>query len=403
MRFPIKFLRLVFRHAPWFAGFVTRFAPFSVYHAAREEDFSEPMLLKKYQEFPVVRAWWTDGALQNLSTETRASTRFFRFQHVYLSPSRRGGFLVAGKNMLFPESGSPGTPKVHFQNAEIGGIVAQEGNQILAIDPGNVLELDRAVFTGSMAPHNWFHWTIDNLATMFQAKYLPPEFEDFPLIVPETVIGRPHWVEAMELVKNDRQTVVVGADAWIRVTDLVRVENVTWPNPRALHKTQKARIGALAGPVWDYKDHLLSVFGLENLSSKRGRRVFLARRQTAARPYNQDQLFEIARKRGFEKIFLEDLSLRDSILVFREAEAIVGPHGAGWANLIFARPETKAVLWTWRGELEDNWYENIAFLTQVRYQQLQVDVGSASTRDMRSSPYFLDPILLEKALDRAHI
>lgn len=46
-------------------------------------------------------------------------------------------------------------------------------------------------------------------------------------------------------------------------------------------------------------------------------------------------------RKGFEKIFLEKLDLETQIALFRQAECILAPHGAGLANMVFARPGTR--------------------------------------------------------------
>lgn len=106
----------------------------------------------------------------------------------------------------------------------------------------------------------------------------------------------------------------------------------------------------------------------------------------------------MAEQYGFESVLLEELSFKESLRVFREAEVIVGPHGAGWANLLFCNSAAKALLWTWEGEKEDNWYENIAYVCGVNYVQLGVPVCDDPWLDKRNLDYHLDPIVFERGL-----
>jgi capsular polysaccharide biosynthesis protein len=46
---------------------------------------------------------------------------------------------------------------------------------------------------------------------------------------------------------------------------------------------------------------------------------------------------------GFKKILLEKLSLAERIRIFSSAEAVISPHGAGLANLVFCKPGTKVI------------------------------------------------------------
>ena len=58
---------------------------------------------------------------------------------------------------------------------------------------------------------------------------------------------------------------------------------------------------------------------------------------------NEEELLPILHQHGFTLIFAENLSLPDQIRLFRNAEAIVSPHGAGLTNMIFSPPGTSVL------------------------------------------------------------
>jgi len=45
----------------------------------------------------------------------------------------------------------------------------------------------------------------------------------------------------------------------------------------------------------------------------------------------------------FTLVYLEELSVFEQAQMFNAAQVIVGPHGSGFANLIFARPGTPVI------------------------------------------------------------
>lgn len=65
---------------------------------------------------------------------------------------------------------------------------------------------------------------------------------------------------------------------------------------------------------------------ISRAKAKKGRRVL-----------NEHALMTHLRRVGFEKYILEDLSIEDQIEILAKAEWIVGPHGAGLANMLFAK------------------------------------------------------------------
>ena len=49
------------------------------------------------------------------------------------------------------------------------------------------------------------------------------------------------------------------------------------------------------------------------------------------------------RKKGFKIVKLSKLSLRKQISIFKNCNLVIGPHGAGMANLIFCKRKTKVI------------------------------------------------------------
>jgi len=360
----------------------------------REEIECAPSVAVVEKASPLVQAWWRDDGLQNLASAGGAQLSYRSFSDVQVSANRRGGFLFDGSSLLVPHTGLAQPAKVFFPNTAIAGILDQVGSTALLRKPRGIETIDCGIFTGSMAPHNWFHWVIDNLPNLFAAQLLPDTFRDYPLLVPEIVFERPSWREPLEMVIQERTLLPVPGDQWLKVKSLIRLDGVTRPNPRSLAESREARIAIVKEPFLSYRDFIVAQLGLEKHGVVKGRKLFLARKPSEVRRYNQEEIIELSRKLGFEPVYLDDLSFFESVKLFREAEAIIGPHGAAWANLIFANPEAKAMLWTWAGEPEDNWYENVAYLSNVRYRQIfypSSTLASGLRVDPRVADYHLDP------------
>ncbi|BCH57602.1 hypothetical protein RvVAR0630_02260 [Agrobacterium vitis] len=59
------------------------------------------------------------------------------------------------------------------------------------------------------------------------------------------------------------------------------------------------------------------------------------------RVVNEEAVCAFLESRGFEIITPGELSVREQVVAFRDAEVIVAPHGAGLANLVYCRPGAK--------------------------------------------------------------
>ncbi len=74
------------------------------------------------------------------------------------------------------------------------------------------------------------------------------------------------------------------------------------------------------------------------------KRIFISRAKAPCRRIrNEEALMELLAALGFVSYSLEDLSIQEQATLFKNAEVIVGPHGAGWTNLIFCKPGTKII------------------------------------------------------------
>jgi capsular polysaccharide biosynthesis protein len=66
-------------------------------------------------------------------------------------------------------------------------------------------------------------------------------------------------------------------------------------------------------------------------------RVFISRQKAAYRRVeNYNEVIDLLSAYGFEPYVLEEMSFERQVALFNNAEIIVGPHGAGFSNIIWA-------------------------------------------------------------------
>lgn len=374
-------------------------SPYSWFRIRLESDAGPSRTLKTFDSFAVVRAHWTGEVLSNLSSERLDRLAFRTFRRVGVSPNRRGGFIMRGRDIFVPMTGLAAPARLYFQNTSVGGIVEQVERHVLVRRQRKPPEIPAGIFVGSMAPHNWFHWLIDNLSSLYFARYLPAQFDSYPLLISSPALSKPSWLSALDLVSGGRRVLALEPETHVLVNDLVRLDPVTRPNPRPLRLETSARISVLEAPILEFREFIVAELGLSATRPQSGSRIFIGRRATESRRYNQQEIFRAAEGYGFRMVYLDDFEFAESVKLFREAEVIVGPHGAGWANLLFCSPETKALLWTWGGGDPDNWYENIAYVSRVRYQQIYIDRERFAGEDPRVADFFLNEAVFRQGLE----
>lgn len=71
------------------------------------------------------------------------------------------------------------------------------------------------------------------------------------------------------------------------------------------------------------------------------RRIYIQRSDSAGRVVmNKKDVDEVLDDYGITKVLLEDYSVSEQIRLFQDAELVLGPHGAGFANMVFSGEQT---------------------------------------------------------------
>lgn len=72
--------------------------------------------------------------------------------------------------------------------------------------------------------------------------------------------------------------------------------------------------------------------------------VWITRRKASGRRIlNEDEIAPLLKKINFRMAVLEDMTFAEQVSLFRHARVVVGPHGAGLANIVFCQPGTKVI------------------------------------------------------------
>ena len=321
---------------------------------------------------------------------------FRQFRHVSVTANRRFTSVISGQDLLLPAAADPGPWRLRIGEPTVGGILRQSEDSVLVHHRKNKAPVTKAIFVGSWSAHNWYHWIIDTLPSIFLARALPEEFDSYPVLVDEVALSRPAWLEPLATVIGDREVIPLSRTGYTTVSDLVWIDSPSSPGPLPLLKSGKPSFRVHPAALRIYREHLISTLGLSDIAQEPNKRLFLGRKATPNRPYNQLELIVEAERFGYEPVFLEELNFADSVKVMMEAESVIGPHGAGWANALFCHPGTTGIMWTWRDSLSDNWFSNIASVSEMKFTTLV-------TNDSPTGNHNLSPERLRRSLESLHI
>lgn len=86
------------------------------------------------------------------------------------------------------------------------------------------------------------------------------------------------------------------------------------------------------------RDRMRSNIPDSDTNSDTPKKVYISRQEASRerKVINQSQLNDVLEKHGFETYILETLPFKEQLEIFYKADVIMGPHGAGLLNMIFA-------------------------------------------------------------------
>ena len=170
--------------------------------------------------------------------------------------------------------------------------------------------------------------------------------------------------------------------------------------PSRIHTSQLVVTPVLesAAPLWVCNFLRRTFLGAEPIAVEPcSRRIYISRAgaQRGRTVTNEAEIEAILRSRGFETVRLESLTVREQVELFASAEAVVGPHGAGFTNLVFCQPGAKIVEFFNRSYVHPL-YWMLSNRAQLRYYAFVA--GEDGPRDWSSWPTQggSDPITVDR-------
>lgn len=173
---------------------------------------------------------------------------------------------------------------------------------------------------------NYYHWINDCLPRLWLLEMAGEEKTN--LVVPKVM---PRFQkETLDLLgyTGDRCE-VFGNEHW-RVASLVAPSLVSGANQSSPAAVQWLRAKFLAR--------------MESIQEKTPDRIFISRAgATKRRLLNESDIMPYLNSQGFVSYQLETLSILQQSQLFRNANIVLAPHGAGFANLIFMQPGSQII------------------------------------------------------------
>ncbi|MEL7431147.1 MAG: glycosyltransferase 61 family protein [Chlamydiota bacterium] len=244
-------------------------------------------------------------------------------------------FLLFLKNGVVVNEGKIVTSRGEvFQNTEV--YLTHRHN--LLNPKRNIANEDWVFFPGKLAvisssgQENWYHWLFQVLPRLKILAQSGIEYDRIYL----ANLDHPWQKNSLKIFMehfglSERDFLFVNGDTIIKA-DLLIVPSVPFIPSKSP-----------AFPSW-LKACIRDAFLPKKWESTFPERLYISRRKACSRRIVQEEtLLKALEKKGFVSICLEDLDPQEQAALFSFAKIIVGPHGSGFANLIFSHPGTVVV------------------------------------------------------------
>lgn len=202
---------------------------------------------------------------------------------------------------------------------------------------------------------NYWHWLYDVLGKLLLLRDPPGRLPAVDHFLVSNIGAATYKMQSLQSLGVDPACVVdVGARSHLRCDNLL-VAGRHCGNPY---------------PEQDVIDALRKAFQAPAGEASGGGRIYVSRsKATSRRIANESGLEAVLSEFGFRKVFLEDMDFMAQIRVFQECAAVFCQHGAGLANLVFARPGT-AVFELFEPEFVNPCYAFLSHKLGLRYHML---------------------------------
>lgn len=319
------------------------------------------------------------------------AVRLHRLSNVTINPLFTA--FVSERDVILERITSVDTSRCLFLS---GHSLIEEGRHVAGITEVPPSPLRSGFFLSGNGYWNYYHWMIEILPKLRYWQRLPSEVRDaYPLLVGERVFRYPSMLEALALFCGEPNIRRVNDGETYRVDHLLHI-NAPTVSVFNLREDEREKVtDSVVRPevIHDWRQRV----GLPQCRSKGRRRLFLAR-SGDLRTYNQAEVIELFTTEGFDVMRLEHMTLQAQIDAISAAELIAGPAGAGWTNLIFCMPGTRALSWLPEESKDASIYSTIAAIVGVDLRYVTYRTGARSSAELYLANYRLDLSDMRRAL-----
>ncbi|QDC80373.1 glycosyltransferase family 61 protein [Candidatus Methylopumilus universalis] len=263
------------------------------------------------------------------------------------------------------------------------------------IDQYNKAELTKAASFINPVAANYAHWVTEILPAV-AAFCKNPEYKGIPIIINHGL--HKNILDSLDLIAGSREIIFLRQNEKIYVKNLYAVSVAGY----ASFEPRKINIPLSSSGLYNYEalNYVRKILRRKVGSNKKWpKKIFLKRNSGYRNLTNSKEIEALLKKQGFEVYDFQNLSLKDQIGLFSNADIIIGPSGAHFANIIFCNKKTDVyiLISNFKGTVYKYW-PNISSLFGIQIKYIIGQARIAKSTNVHAD-FYVNPKLIKESIN----
>lgn len=305
-----------------------------------EKNVSSSLIIAEYND----RQLYTNHVSYNLDSPNPLipvnSQGLLLVKHAFVKIQGNSDFIICKDYYTINEFGYNMDP--NYSN--IDGILWRQKNNYALLkycDRKITKEIESGIQLSGKFSSNYYHILYEILIRLIiiNSSVIP---KNVPLIVDESIFGVQSYLDLFNTLNKSNRTIIK-----IKKTEVLSVGSLyclTPINSIPPHISNYSNINVFdiyfdSNILLQMRQYLLKV----KSSSKYSTKIFISRKVSKNRKYNEDEIIKLVSKYGFSVLSPEKYCLFDQISIFNGANIIIGASGAAFSNILFCQENCKII------------------------------------------------------------
>ena len=287
---------------------------------------------------------------------------------------------------------NPNDPNCIYTTTEIVYLNSNNSLGIFRKITNEKLDFDKAVNFVGKASSNYYH-LLTEILTKFYFLNKVDEYFNYPIAIDELVMEIPQFRRLIELLNTRKQNIIlIKKDKEYSFQDLIFISDGARMAQEFFNTTNFTSSNCIFQDeaIFYIRDKILASYLKSN--NAHNKKIFIGRRTSDNRKTNEEELWQIAKKFGFERIFPEELTIDQQVEIFSNCDFVIGNSGAGLSNIIFMQASSSVFYWISGHNNQFNFFSSLASLVKCNISFIS---GNATNRFNLQSAFKVDSELFD--------